>query len=148
MKKALYILILCGLFAVIPLQAVAQAGLHIAPYFDGRFDNNKRVVTLYATGKSLKEFHLTLYRSLTFEGQMAAVNQIEKAVAMDAKQAIEQETGHKEGQLVYAFYCLPPRSKKNDQVRYIFFRRTKTKSILVYMEGYATLDEIKKMFTK
>ena len=133
MKKALYILILCGLFAVIPLQAVAQAGLHIAPYFDGRFDNNKRVVTLYATGKSLKEFHLTLYRSLTFEGQMAAVNQIEKAVAMDAKQAIDQETGHKDGQLVYAFYCLPPRSKKNDQVRYIFFRRTKTKSILVYM---------------
>ena len=111
---------------------VAQDGLHVAPFYDGRFNKSKDVVTLNVKGMALKPYRLTLYRSLTFERDMPAV---ERAVLLDAKDAIDRETAHR----------LPQTSKKAP-LRYLFYRHSAGKTILVYLEGMATLDEIKRMF--
>ncbi len=121
---------------------VAQDGLHVAPFYDGRFNKSKDVVTLNVKGTALKPYRLTLYRSLTFERDMPAV---ERAVLLDAKEAIDRETAHRDGHLLYGFYCLPQTSKKAP-LRYLFYRHSAGKTILVYLEGMATLDEIKRMF--
>ena len=58
--------------------------------------------------------------------------------------------GVKQGKLQYAFYVF--RHKKSKTYRYIFFRNNKpeqdavTDVTLVYMEGKATLGELKQMF--
>ncbi len=132
--------------SVLPVVAAAQKGLHIAQYFDGRFNKNRQVVTVIVKGKPLEAYNLTLYRSLTFESEMPVLGKIESAVLSDAKQAIDKETGHKDGKLLYGFYCLKPKNGEKRPLRYIFYRRTEEKCILVYMEGHTTLDDIKKIF--
>ena len=126
------------------LSLLAQEGLHVAPFYDGRFNKAKDVVSLNVKGSALKPYRLTLYRSLIFERDMPDV---ERAVLLDGKQAIDREVAHRDGRLLYGFYCLPQTSKK-DPLRYLFYRHTAGKTILVYLEGEATLEEIKRMFKK
>ncbi len=146
MKTFRRIAMMILLFSMLPALAVAQKGLHIAPYFDGRFNKNRQVVTVIVKGKPLEAYNLTLYRSLTFESEMPVLSKIESAVLSDATQAIDKETGHKDGKLLYGFYCLKPKNGGKQTLRYIFYRRTEKKCILVYMEGNTTLEDIKKMF--
>lgn len=141
-KHLLFILMIC----LFPAMAVAQKDLHIAPYFDGRFNKNRQVTTLIVKGKPLKTYNLTLYRSMAFESNMPVTSKIESAVLTDSKQAIDKETGYRGGKLLYGFYCLKPEAGKKRPLRYIFYRRTEEKCILVYMEGNTTLEYLKKMF--
>lgn len=145
--KSIIMMTLMTLF-LLPALASAQESLHIAPYFDGRFNKSRQVVTLLAKGKPLKSYNLTLYRSMTFESTMPVTQKIEEAVLADGKQAIDKETGYIDGRLLYGFYCLKPVKGQKQPLRYIFWRRTDEKCILVYMEGSASLDSIKKMFQK
>ena len=143
LKKAVIIILMICLF---PVMAIAQKDLHIAPYFDGRFNKNRQVATLIVKGKPLKAYSLSLYRSMTFESNMPVTGKIESAVLADSRQAIDKETGYIGGKLLYGFYCLKPENGKKRPLRYIFYRRTEEKCILVYMEGNTTLDYLKKMF--
>ena len=70
------------------LSLLAQEGLHVAPFYDGRFNKAKDVVSLNVKGSALKPYRLTLYRSLIFERDMPDV---ERAVLLDGKQAIDRE---------------------------------------------------------
>jgi len=124
------------------ITVVAQSGLSIAPYFDGRYNKSKDVVSLNLKGSTLHTYHLMLYRSLTFK---KSTPDIEHAILNDAKLAIDKETAHRDGRLLYGFYCLPPTSDKAP-LRYIFYRRTANQTILAYLEGTATLDALKHMF--
>ena len=80
------------------LSLLAQEGLHVAPFYDGRFNKAKDVVSLNVKGSALKPYRLTLYRSLIFERDMPDV---ERAVLLDGKQAIDREVAHRDGRLLY-----------------------------------------------
>lgn len=133
---------------LLPMIAQAQTGLNVSPYFDGRFNHSRQVVTVLVKGKPLKPYKLELYRSMTFEGDMPVVENIEQAVLADSKAAEDKETGYKNGRLLYGFYCFSPASSKKKVLRYLFYRRNENKAYVVYMEGNASMEELKKMFMK
>ena len=102
-------------------------------------------------GKKLKPYNLTLFRSITLKNASDKAIEIEERLLKDAENAVEMKSASWGKRLYFGFYCLPPRA--NDKLRYIFYRNTNAKKdaksnevTLVYMEGYATLDEIEKMF--
>ena len=138
-------MMLFSLALALPLSIWAQTGLNVAPYFDGRFNKSRQVVTLLVKGKSLKPYHLSFYRSMTFDNRMSVLDDIEKAVLSDARQAVDKETGYRGGHLLYGFYCLRPEREK-EPLRYLIYRHGEENTFVVYMEGSATLDELKNMF--
>ena len=146
MKRLLPILLLLTFPAVIK----AQKGLNIADYFTHKF---AKATLVRVEGSELKPYHLTLYRSFSIGETAYVVDRVEQCVMADARQAYSKETGELGGRLYYAFLALPPRTGQQEN-RYIFYRNAslreggKDELTLVYMEGSATMDELKKLFKK
>lgn len=133
--------------AAIAIPAVAQKGLNINNLFDGRYRDNDNVVETVVQGGNLSNYNIDLYHSLTLSDSPDEAASIEALVARDGAGAIDREVSYRDGGLYYAFYELKPR---NVIVRrYLFFlnqhRGTGNKIILIYIEGSASQEKIKKM---
>lgn len=137
------------LLVILVLSVSAQEGLKINQLFGSRYRNNRQAVEVMVKGKVLKEYNLSLFRSLILKNIAEEVKDIEVLVEIDTKDAIEKETGRIGGNLYFGFYQL---DKKDGENRYIFFRNNHLRKNLepevtiVYMEGNTTLKELKKLF--
>lgn len=142
-------LLLCSLMVVCG-QLHAQEKLRSASLFDGRYNNREGAVEVLVKGKKLTPYHLTLFRSLTLRADPNEIAEISALVESDAKHAAEKETGSIGGKLYYGFFCFPGNGKEPNQ--YLFFRNASLRNpdypevIVIYMEGAATLEELKQMF--
>lgn len=133
------------------LTATAQEGLQINSFFDKHYKEWKKATEVLVKGKQLKPYDLTLFRSITLKDLPEEALKIEACVMKDVEKAVDKEEGRIGERLYYGFYCLPPRYEMT--YRYLFYRNTSVKKdarqdevTLVYMEGYATLDELKRIF--
>ena len=150
MHQRLFHLLLAFAFS---LPLAAQSGLNIAKLFDGRFHKQKDATEVLMKGKKTSVYKLSLFRSLTLANRNANASSIEPLVLADGRSAIDKELATRGGHLAYAFYQLP--SKGNTR-RYIFYRNnslnpsaTASRNItLIYMEGTATLEDLKHYFKK
>lgn len=144
-----YLTILC-LFALTVLPLTAQSGLHINSLFNGQFKENEKVSEVYLKGKQIRDYGLTLFRSLTLPGNSKEAQQIEALVLKDAANCSDKEEGKKGNRLYYGFYAL--KATKSGQNRYIFYRNNalqknaKPVLSLVYMEGTASIDQLRRQF--
>ena len=142
-------LILCGLMVVCN-GLHAQEKLRSKVLFDGRYNNREGAVEVLVKGKKLAPYHLTLFRSLTLQADSTEIATITALVESDAQKAAEKETGSIGGKLYYGFFCFPGNDKDTNQ--YLFFRNASLRNpdypevIVIYMEGAATLEELKEMF--
>lgn len=136
-------------FCLCCIWAGAQEGLQVAQLFDGRFAHRKDAVEVLVKGRKLKPYKLTLFRSLTFRADSAEQRRVEQWVEADAARATDRESGTVGGRLYYGFFRLPGTESSS---RYLFFKNAARTSsgraeiTLVYMEGEATLEELKRMF--
>ena len=149
MPKRILILVLA-----LPLNLAlwAQKGLHVAQLFDGRYHNRKDATEVLMKGRQLGVYKLGLFRSLTLGPQSSNVSVIEPLVKADGRSAIDKELTMRGGRLAVAFYQLPSVGKTR---RYLYYSNAgagsgpETAQInLIYMEGTATLDELKRSFKK
>lgn len=126
--------------------AIAQKGLAINELFGKRYTDDKQAVVTSIKGSTLEPYHLSRYKSLTVNNRPAEAQVIEPLLAKDATLAIDSETSYRDGKLYYAFYSLPP---TEDERRYIFYLNQslvgKDKIILMYLQGYASASQVKKM---
>lgn len=131
--------------------ALAQDGLHVNSLFDGRYRKYPDAIEVMLQGRKVKPYGLTLFRSLTLPANEADVSYVEAQVRADAARAVDKEAGMKGKRLYYGFYGLPPKGRLN---RYVFYRNNglhpgrKPVLTIIYMEGTATIDELKKRFGK
>lgn len=140
-----------ALTALIPLSA--QNGLHVADAFGGTFQKQKDATEVLLRGNKVSAYNLSLYRSLVLSATSGNVLHIERMVKADGKGAIDKEVSTCGGHISYALYQLKP---NNDQRRYIFYRNeaasmrkpSAPKITLIYMEGKATIDALKRSFSK
>lgn len=127
----------------------AQEGLDISRLFDGRYKQEPNAIEVLVKGRKLEPYKLTLFRSLTVRNAPEDFRQIEGWVTKDGLKAIDKETGMIGGKLYYGFYRFPP---EKDRYRYLFYRNSSLRKVesnevtVVYMEGYATFEELKQMF--
>ena len=140
--KRIEILLLCCMISV---AGFAQTGLHIANLFGERFRNRKDATEVVIGG----DRHL--FRSLTIKPSAAEVNEFEASVKADVVGALDREAGLRQGRLYYGFYRLRSAGTTN---RFIFYRNNTLRAgasptlTLIYMEGNATLAELKQRFAK
>lgn len=150
MRKTIITLLLSAL-ALLP--AAAQKGLAVDDLFGGRYRNRVDVVETLLRGKSLKGYGLTLFRSLAMPAAGRDALLVERKVCADVADAVEKEAGYKKGRLYYGFFRLKPRGKGAPQ-RFIFYRNNelrddrKPELTLIYMEGTASMEELRRTFTK
>lgn len=146
MKRTLFILLL---LASLPL--AAQKGLQVAPLFEQGQGGLKQVTALTLTGSRLAPYRLSLFRSITFPTHLVQSWNVEQRVEHDAKRASYVESGRKDGHLYFGFYRLPSRGSTH---RYLFYRNNAlakggdATATLIYMEGKASLEELKQHFGK
>ena len=137
MKKIL-LLILIILSPHLGLRA--QKGLAIQSAFE-ELAVRKNATEVIMSGKRLKDFHLSLFHSLEIKNPSAADRQrITSLVQTDAAQAITQEETS-----AHSFYELPQRKGMHS---YILYRNNGQALTLIYIEGKASLKQIKQYFQK
>ncbi len=130
----------------------AQDGLAVAQLFENRCREKENVTEVYMEGKVLKIYDLSLFRSITAVNDSAMAEQMERLVTIDAKKASDKEIGTKGGRIYYAFLAF--NDSNSDNNRYIFFRNgmlqkgSKPETAIIYMEGEATLESLKKTFIR
>jgi len=132
----LFILILQGVF----IGVHAQKGLAIGAAFD-ELAVKKNVTEVVMGARRLKMYHLNFFHSLEIKNPSATEQHyIETLIQSDATHAIlhEENASHK-------LYELPERRGMH---YYIFYRCSSQSLILIYIEGKASLKQIKSYFLK
>lgn len=128
--------------------ATAQNGLEINKIFGQSLSQQRGVTENLMRGGPIKEYGLTLFRSISLDDSaMDLAPAIEAAVLKDSRLSGELEEQRKDGVLYYSFFPLPQLKKGHN--RYVFYlNRTligESGVVLIYMEGTATLPQIRKM---
>ena len=150
-KCKLQSLVLFVLLALASLPAFSQEGLSINGLFGGPYKNREDAVETYMKGKVLKVYRLTLFRSIKLTPVGNEALSIERRVRADTRGAVDKEVGTIGRRLYYGFYRLRPNGKAN---RYIFYRNNALRKgvhptlTVVYMEGSATIENLKSIFGK
>lgn len=144
MKRYLSILLLT---ITATLASYAQEDFSINRLFDGRYRNNPSATETVMKGGALKEYDVSLYHSITLNGIPSETREIERLVTRDGASAVEKEVSYRKGALYYGFYEFPMLHGKH---RYIFYLNqyasgSGDKVILIYLEGAAQRDKIKKL---
>ena len=130
----------------------AQEGLSIAGLFghSTAFDHPEDVTETHLSGKKLKVYRLTLFRSLKVENATAAdIDKMERAVKSDAARAVDKQLLRRGNSIHYAFCKLPDRQGLH---RYLIYRnkaRGKGRGNelhLIYMEGTASPEDLESIF--
>lgn len=153
------------------LPVKAQKGLHVNDIFDGDVVAKTYMVDNLIKGEQLKPYKLTFFRSIKFKASAEERKKIESLVNEDIKNSLDLEQ-ERQGQpddlkpekiakylqapLNYAMMTLPPDGKfdPNSPNRwYLCYQCTPYKQheyaiTLVFMKGYATVAELRKMFKK
>lgn len=133
------------------LPLCAQSGLHVSALFEGQYRNRNDATEVIMKGKRIRQYKLTLFRSLTLNTRTVNTQEIERLVRADAANALDKEAGMKGGRLYYGFYRLRPVGHTN---RYLFYRNNALKPggghnatlTIIYLEGTASIEELKKLF--
>lgn len=127
---------------------LAQKNMNISSLFEGKERAKYGFSAVIIEGKSLKKYNLTQFKSVTTT-KAQLFDELEGMVENDSKNAIDKECGYINGKLYYGFYQFKPRDGK---YRYIFYRNSSLRDdepdevTIVYMEGYPTLEDLKRMF--
>ena len=144
MRKLLLIFALC-LGVLLP--AHAQKGLQIDNLFSGKLVDMSMVSESIVSGKKLVPYNLDYFRSVRFMADEKQVSKVTKWIREDAQMAEEQDMESENGRLVYALLKFPRRMEKNRYVGYQIKRISgKDYVTVVYMEGAATVEDLKVIF--
>ena len=145
MKRLYKILITC-LLLVGTSVAQAQEGLAIAPLFAGQYNHDKQAVVVLIKGDKLKEYQLSLFRSIAITDRPDDVALFEAAVRADSSKANNSETVKSGNNTIAGYYQLPPASPGGEN-RFILFRKLSPDDAnLIYLEGHTQLDRLIKLF--
>ncbi len=133
---------------MIAFAAKAQT-VEAADIFNGKSTRHQEASCV--EGSSLKPYNLTLFSTATTSDRKL-FNHFEETVKNNEEKAIDKECGYINGRLYYGFYQFKP--NRDGKYRYLFYRNSSLREdepcevTIVYMEGYPTLAELKKMFQK
>ena len=134
---------------LLTVSASAQRDLKSYPVFHGKVVPGKLMVVTEVRGSSMAAYKLDYYRGVSFQVGEALTRQVAALVEADADEAAIKETEKIGDLLTYALVQPASSGKMN---RYLCYQARKVgddwKVTLLYLEGAATLDDLRKMFDK
>lgn len=139
-------ILLLGLIFVSTAGAAAQSNLAVGSLFDGRYRNSPDATETVISGEALKEYNLSIFRSISLTGSNTRWQEIEKMVRQDGHNAVSKEEKIVNGRILGAFYELPSQNGKH---RYLFYLNRilngGDKVMIIYLEGKAGLKEVREL---
>lgn len=144
-------LILLTLTLFLPLAAWSQNQTHSQPVFEGKVIPKARMYETYISGDVNSENHITLFHSVRFDAVRDEVRRTTNLILEDANDAVSKEMEIAQGDLTYALLVLPPSGSLN---RFLGFQAKPSGKdgtcsvIVVYLEGYTTINQLKKNYFK
>ena len=146
MKKIVITLMALLLLAV---SASAQRDLSCYPVFQGKVVPGKQMVVTEVRGSSMAAYKLDFYRGVSFQVGEELAGKVSALVEADAADADIRET-EKTGHLLT--YALVKPASKGKSNRYLCYQARPVggewKITLLYLEGPATLEDLRAMFEK
>lgn len=151
--KRILVFILSMLACIAMLHA--QNDLHVYPVFEGKIVPQKRMIETKVVGESLEKYKLRLFHSVKMNVNQEEMTKIWDCVMNDINaqptEAKDLEYGKEKNLVSYCIVRLKP--KTNKQQRYLCYQCYEASTggynlTLVYMEGTASLSELKKTFRK
>ena len=143
--------LLTSIFLKIRPRLMAKAGLNIEKLFSPDYYAKHDGEATLIKGDALNKYNISLYHSITIPRRAKEGAIMSELVLKDvaANRPLWTETQYVKKDLYYGFYQLKPRRGLN---RYIFYLNKHPKHghniILIYIEGSAGPEEIKKMLKK
>ena len=143
---------LLTLLLALPTTLMAQQGLAIQKVLDGTYKKNPNTTDVEIFSNRLTEFNLTYYHSLTVTNDSLIMAAIAQAVMADEAAAVNKEVSYIGAKMYYGF--LEMKRLNPGENRFIFYRdmrlaphdASKPVVMLIYMEGSASLNELKNKF--
>lgn len=139
------------LFMLLSAVASAQTGLATSDLFGDTYIGNQGVRLMKIEGGELKKMKLQKFYSFTVtapDAELAA--SIESKVKRDGARAMDKEVQYKDKRLRYGFYQL--RQAADYSNRYLVYLdqtdSTGGKILVIYLEGKASLNDVKKLIEK
>lgn len=146
MKKYLAIIIFAWAM-MWPIGTSAQTGLNIAKVFTETYRSQKGITETLIVKDRLAPMNLSTYHSMTITGHPELAADIERMVNADGRNAVSKEVKYQSGHVYYGFYHL--KGTRPGESRYILYLnghlRGDNRIILLFLEGKATPEQVKKM---
>lgn len=146
MKKIIISLLFLLLLS---FSALAQRDLRCYPVFQGKFVPGKQMVVTEVRGSSMATYKLDYYRGVSFQVETDLAGKVAALVWEDAADAAVKETEKVGDMLTYALVQPASTGKIN---RFLCYQARpigdKWKVTLLYLEGEATLEDLRSMFDK
>ncbi len=129
--------------------AFAQRGLNCYPVFKGKIVPTKRMVITQARGESMATYKLDYYHSVQFQVDEKTALEVAELIQADAAEAQSAETEMTGKLLTYALIQPAPFARVR---RYLCYQARPVGAAwiitILYLEGSATLDDLRSMFEK
>lgn len=129
--------------------AFAQRGLNCYPVFKGKIVPTKRMVITQARGGSMATYKLDYYHSVQFQTDEATAGKVAELILADAVEAQSAETEMTGELLTYALVQPTPYARVR---RYLCYQARPVGPAwiitILYLEGSATLEDLRSMFEK
>lgn len=132
-------------FMALALTASAKKSEGVDALFDGRYNTDPSATVTIVQG-GMESYGLDIYKSISLaKADDKDVADMEKAVLEEAHNIDNREMIYSGGKLYYAFLDLSTRGHG----KYVFYLNKQPKNgrkvILIYMEGKASVADVKKM---
>ena len=129
--------------------ASAQRDLKSFPVFQGKVVPGRQMVTTEVRGASMATYQLDYFRGVSFQVGEELARRVSALVEADAEAATILETEKNGPLLTYALVKPASKGKSN---RYLCYQARPVggewKITLLYLEGPATLEDLRAMFEK
>ena len=134
---------------LLSVAAFAQRGLHCHPVFKGKIVPAKQMVVTEARGESMATYKLDYYHSVQFRSDRETAMKVAELIKADASEAQSAETEIVDELLTYALIQPTPFARVR---RYLCYQARPSGPAwiitIIYLEGSATLDDLRSMFEK
>lgn len=147
MKK----IIICLVYLLLLSEAAfAQKGLNCYPVFRGKVIPEKQMVMTEVRGDGMATYKLSYYRSVHFQVDTLTARKVAAMVEADALMSDSAETDKTGELLTYGLIQLKPFGTTR---RYLCYQARPTMFhgwmiTIIYLEGSATLEDLRSMFEK
>lgn len=133
--------------------ALAQKNLFVTPIFEGEIIPKNRMVETFVKGETLEKYNLSLFHSIkmnvTNDERLRIWECLSKQI--NRVENNDMEYGNENGMLAYCILHLPHEVARDE--RYLCYQcyaasRGGYNITMVYIEGEASMKELKRMFKK
>lgn len=135
--------------SLLSIDACAQTGLNVAPFFSEEYASEKKLTSVTLTGEKCGKLGLRVYKSVSVTDDAPLANRIRRAVAKDGAKATLKEVAYRGGELYFGLYSM---GGKGAGRRYLIFLNRRPagqeKTILVYIEGNISEETVKKLIKR